>query len=71
MRRLFITRKRLIIETVAVITITVVLFIICKKSAFEQRGYEAIGGEYAILLLPLFWISFKNTLKDIFLSTID
>jgi len=53
-----------IIEIVGVTTATVVLFHLAKDAAFAERGYEAIGGEYCVLLLPLFWIAGKKMLKD-------
>lgn len=32
--------------------------------AFEQRGYEAIGGEVFLLALPLVWFGIESMIRD-------
>ena len=33
-------------------------------AAFEQRGYEAIGGEVFLLALPLVWFGIESMIRD-------
>ncbi|MCL2107794.1 MAG: hypothetical protein FWH20_00420 [Oscillospiraceae bacterium] len=53
-----------IIKWLAIIAITVILFLCAKKHAYEFRGYEAIGGEYIILLLPVIFVLIRKVVKD-------
>ena len=39
-------------------------FPVCKKHAYEFRGYKAIGGEYILLLLPVIFLLIRRVAKD-------
>lgn len=48
----------------AITTACIILFALAKPLAYEFRGYKAIGGEYALLLLPLLWFAAERTIRD-------
>ena len=49
---------------VVVITGTVILFALSKEYALLERGYEAFGGEYMILLLPFLYYVARECFRD-------
>lgn len=51
-------------ELLAVLLITGTAFMWGKGAALAERGYEAIGGEYLLLLLPAIYYTGKQTLLD-------
>lgn len=51
-------------ELLAVLLITGTAFMRGKGAALSERGYEAIGGEYLLLLLPAIYYTGKRTLLD-------
>ena len=51
-------------ELLAVLLITGTAFMLGKGVALAERGYEAIGGEYLLLLLPAIYYTGKRTLLD-------
>lgn len=57
------TRKRAI-KWAAIVVIALLLFTIAKSAALRERGYEGIGGEYMILLLPAIYYAAERTAKD-------
>lgn len=64
MRRKRKSRLAAALELAAVITATAILFIMARASAYEWRGYEAIGGEAFVLLLPIIYYEFKRIVGD-------
>ena len=46
------------------IAVAIALFYWGKGQAYKQRGYEAYGGEYLLLLLPLIWYAIETTVRD-------
>ena len=53
-----------IIKVAAIIATTLILFKIGQALAFRERGYIADGGEYFLLLLPLFWKIGKTVVNN-------
>ena len=53
-----------IIKIAAIIAATWIIFRIGQALAFRERGYVAYGGEYLLLLLPLFWKIGKTAVND-------
>ncbi|MFG6351243.1 MAG: hypothetical protein K1W21_06400 [Oscillospiraceae bacterium] len=51
-------------ELLAVLLITGTAFMWGKGAALAERGYEAIGGEYLLLLLPAMYYTGKQTILD-------
>ena len=51
-------------ELLAVLLITGTAFMWGKGVGLAERGYEAIGGEYLLLLLPAIYYTSKRTLLD-------
>ena len=51
-------------ELLAVLLITGTAFMWGKGAALAARGYEAIGGEYLLLLLPAIYYTGKRTVLD-------
>lgn len=49
---------------VTVLLVTVAAFAWGKTTARIERGYEAIGGEYLLLLLPAIYYAGKRVLLD-------
>lgn len=56
--------KRILIKWSAIILASALLFIAAKDAAFKERGYEAFGGEYVILLLPFIYYVAERIIKD-------
>lgn len=53
-----------IFELAAVLLMTTAAFLWGKRTALITRGYDACGGEYLLLLLPLLYYIGKRTLLD-------
>lgn len=53
-----------IVEVAAVLLVTALAFMWGKRTAMIERGYEAIGGEYLLLLLPAIYYTGKRTILD-------
>ena len=51
-------------ELAAVLLVTAAAFAWGEGTARIERGYEAIGGEYLLLLLPAIYYTGKRTLLD-------
>lgn len=51
-------------ELAAVLLVTAAAFAWGKGTAQTERGYEAIGGEYLLLLLPAIYYTGKWTVLD-------
>ncbi len=63
--RVILGRKaKRLIKWAAISILSVILFLIGKESALRERGYSAIGGEYLLLLLPVFYYIFERVIKD-------
>ena len=61
-------RKRslasVVLELATVLLVTALAFVWGKQTARIERGYEAIGGEYLLLLLPAIYYTGKQTILD-------
>ena len=61
-------RKRslasVLFELAAVLLMTAIAFAWGKQTALAERGYNAIGGEYLLLLLPAMYYTGKQTILD-------
>lgn len=61
-------RKRslasVLFELAAVLLMTALAFAWGKQTALAERGYNAIGGEYFLLLLPAMYYTGKRTILD-------
>lgn len=44
---------------------SILLYMAGSRQAFHQRGYEAIGGEIFLLLLPAIYHSLEQMIQDI------
>ena len=51
-------------ELLTVLLITSTAFMWGKGVALAERGYEAVGGEYLLLLIPAIYYAGKRTLLD-------
>lgn len=51
-------------ELLAVLLITGTAFMLGKGAALAERGYEAVGGEYLLLLLPVMYYLGKRVALD-------
>ena len=51
-------------EAVVVILASAALFFVGQAHALRERGYEAIGGEYLLLALPVLYYLLRATIKD-------
>lgn len=63
-----INNTKLAGNVIKYITLTVAGFLFFKLGqavAFHQRGYNAYGGEYILLALPLFYHIITSTIKEI------
>lgn len=52
------------LEAVAVILASIVLFHMGQAYALQERGYEAIGGEYLLLAFPALYYLLRAEFKD-------
>ena len=51
-------------EFLAVLIVTAVVFIKSMGYALAWRGYEAVGGEFMLLLLPIIYYEAKRIILD-------
>ena len=51
-------------ELIAVLIVTAVVFIKSRGYALAWRGYEAVGGELMLLLLPIIYYEAKRIILD-------
>lgn len=51
-------------ELLAVLIVTAVVFIKSMGYALAWRGYEAVGGEFMLLLLPIIYYEAKRIILD-------
>lgn len=56
----------IIVEVAMVLLATALAFAWGKRTAMIERGYNAIGGEYLLLLIPAIYYAGKRTLLDWF-----
>jgi hypothetical protein len=56
--------RKCIVEAVVVGLIIIFLLLVGVKAAYIERGYEAVGGEYGVLLLPVLYYGVKRSIKD-------
>ena len=54
----------MLFELAAVLLMTALAFAWGKQTALAERGYNAIGGEYLLLLLPAMYYTGKQTILD-------
>lgn len=54
----------ILLELAAVLLVTALAFVWGKQTARIERGYEAIGGEYLLFLLPAIYYTGKRTILD-------
>ena len=54
----------IIFEVAIVLLVTALTFAWGKQTALAERGYNAIGGEYLLLLLPAMYYTGKQTILD-------
>lgn len=52
------------IEAVVVILASLAIFLVGQAHALQERGYEAIGGEYLLLALPVLYYLLRAVIKD-------
>ncbi len=55
---------RAITKWTIIIAASIILFILAKEVALQERGYRAIGGEYALLTLPFLYYAAEISIKD-------
>ena len=53
-----------VLELVIVLLATALVFRLGVATAKAERGYDAHGGEYLLLTLPVLYYAGKQTLKD-------
>ena len=51
-------------ELLAALIVTAVVFIKSRGYALAWRGYEAVGGEFMLLLLPIIYYEAKRIILD-------
>ena len=51
-------------EFIGILTVTAVVFIKARAYAGAWRGYDAMGGEFMLLLLPIIYYLLKQTIRD-------
>ena len=51
-------------ELIGILTVTAVVFIKARAYAGAWRGYDAMGGEFLLLLLPIIYYLAKQTIRD-------
>lgn len=54
----------MLLELAAVLLVTALAFAWGKQTALVERGYNAIGGEYLLLILPAMYYTGKRTILD-------
>ena len=58
-------------EFLAVLIVTAVVFIKSMGYALAWRGYEAVGGEFMLLLLPIIYYEAKRIILDYVVDFVD
>ena len=58
-------------ELLAVLIVTAVVFIKSMGYALAWRGYEAVGGEFMLLLLPIIYYEAKRIILDYVADFVD
>ena len=53
-----------VLELAAVLLVTALTFTWGVQTAQSERGYNAIGGEHLLLLLPAMYYAGKRTIQD-------
>lgn len=53
-----------VLELLAVLLLTATAFVWGVQTAQAERGYDAVGGEYLLLLLPAIYYTGKRTILD-------
>lgn len=53
-----------LLKWLVIIAAGILLFLWGKRAAYIERGYEAVGGEYLLLLFPFFWWAAERVIKD-------
>lgn len=72
MKRRYSFRKKHsegILKWTILVLLGIVLYIAGSRQAFHQRGYEAIGGEIFLLVLPAAFLAIEQMLKEIIEDT--
>lgn len=65
-RRRLKKNVRLTLEAIAVLAVTVVLFVLARKAGVEQRGSTLYGGEIVVLVaVPTLYAAVKSVVRDI------
>ena len=59
------------VEFLAVLIVTALVFIKSRDSALAWRGYEAVGGEFMLLLLPIIYYTSKRIITDIVIDFVN
>lgn len=54
----------IMLELVIVLLVTALAFVWGRQTAQIERGYDAFGGEYLLLLLPAMYYIGKRTILD-------
>ena len=58
-------------ELLAVLIVTAVVFIKSRGYALAWRGYEAVGGEFMLLLLPIIYYEAKRIILDFVVDFVE
>ena len=58
-------------EFLAVLIVTAVVFIKSMGYALAWRGYEAVGGEFMLLLLPIIYYEAKRIILDFVVDFVE
>ena len=67
MKKFFKKNYKFIIKWLVVLSVSVMLYKLCHYIATLDRGYEAIGGEMFMFLIPFFvWVApeIKKSIKE-------
>lgn len=59
------------VEFLAVLIVTALVFIKSRDYALTWRGYEAVGGEFMLLLLPIIYYTAKRIITDIVIDFVN
>lgn len=59
------------VEFLAVLIVTALVFIKSRDYALAWRGYEAVGGEFMLLLLPIIYYTAKRIITDIAIDFVN
>ena len=58
-------------EFFAVLIVTALIFANSRDYALAWRGYEAVGGEFMLLLLPIIYYTAKRIITDIVIDFVN